>query len=215
MVAAADNVDAHIIACFDDTGLDAARAIATKPVIGIGEASLHAVSLVAHSFCVVTTLSRSVPIIEDNIRRYGFSHRCRRVLASDIPVLDLERPESGASERISELIREGIRLGAEGVALGCAGMAEFASALQRKHDIHRCGWSRRLGRPCADSDTLRPHALQTWRVDDAGPREGAGQVRMTQAAPRKQCVRSTSDWHHTSALSTRAALNFGLWRRGC
>ncbi|MER9655176.1 aspartate/glutamate racemase family protein [Mesorhizobium sp. M0152] len=130
-----DNVDAHIIACFDDTGLDAARAIATKPVIGIGEASLHAVSLVAHSFCVVTTLCRSAPLIEDNIRRYGFSHRCRRVFASDIPVLELDRPESGASERISELIREGIRLGAEGVALGCAGMAAFASALQRKHDL--------------------------------------------------------------------------------
>lgn len=26
-------------------------------------------------------------------------------------------------------------VGADGVALGCAGMAEFASALQRKHDI--------------------------------------------------------------------------------
>ncbi|MER8583023.1 aspartate/glutamate racemase family protein [Mesorhizobium sp. M1423] len=135
VAAEAQHVDAHIIACFDDTGLDAARAIATKPVIGIGEASFHAVSLVAHSFCVVTTLSRSVPLIEDNIRRYGFSHRCRRVFASDIPVLELERPESGASERISEFIREGIRLGAEGIALGCAGIAEFASALQRKHDI--------------------------------------------------------------------------------
>ncbi|MES0151350.1 aspartate/glutamate racemase family protein [Mesorhizobium sp. M0012] len=44
-----DNVDAHIIACLDDTGLDAARAIATKPVIGIGKASLHpsALSLTA------------------------------------------------------------------------------------------------------------------------------------------------------------------------
>ncbi|MER9944202.1 aspartate/glutamate racemase family protein [Mesorhizobium sp. M0092] len=135
VAAEAQHVDAHIIACFDHTGLDAARAIATKPVIGIGEASFHAVSLVAHSFCVVTTLSRSVPLIEDNIRRYGFSHRCRRVFASDIPVLELERPESGASERISEFIREGIRLGAEGIALGCAGMAEFASPLQRKHDI--------------------------------------------------------------------------------
>jgi allantoin racemase len=57
------------------------------------------------------------------------------VFACDIPVLELERPESDASERISELIRKGIVLGAEGVALGCAGMAEFASTLQRKHDV--------------------------------------------------------------------------------
>lgn len=130
-----EGVDAHIIACFDDTGLDAARAIATKPVIGIGEASFHAVSLVTHSFCVVTTLSRSAPVIEDNILRYGFSQRCRRVFATDIPVLELEKPASGAGERISAFIRKGMEIGAEGVALGCAGMTEFAQDLQRAHGI--------------------------------------------------------------------------------
>lgn len=130
-----DGVDAHIIACFDDTGLDAARAVASKPVIGIGEASFHAVSLVAHSFCVVTTLSRSAPVIEDNIHRYGFSTRCRRVFATDIPVLELESPESGAFEKISSFIRQGLALGAEGVALGCAGMAAFAQDLQQTHGV--------------------------------------------------------------------------------
>jgi allantoin racemase len=63
----------------------------------------------------------------------GFARRCRRVFASDIPVLDLEEPESGAFERISEFIRQGVALGAEGVALGCAGMAHFAADLQREH----------------------------------------------------------------------------------
>ncbi|WP_105382994.1 aspartate/glutamate racemase family protein [Neorhizobium alkalisoli] len=135
VAAEVDGADAHIIACFDDTGLDAARAIATKPVIGIGEASFHAVSLVAHSFCVVTTLSRSAPVIEDNILRYGFSQRCRRVFATDIPVLELENPTNGAAERISAFIRKGKEIGAEGVALGCAGMAEFAEDLQRAHAI--------------------------------------------------------------------------------
>ncbi|MBO9197525.1 aspartate/glutamate racemase family protein [Rhizobium sp. 16-449-1b] len=135
LAAEADGADAHIIACFDDTGLDAARAVATKPVIGIGEASFHAVSLVAHSFCVVTTLSRSAPVIEDNIHRYGFGRRCRRVFASDIPVLELENPETGAVGKISGFIDEAIALGAEGVALGCAGMAEFALELQDRHGI--------------------------------------------------------------------------------
>lgn len=135
VAAEAEGFDAHIIACFDDTGLDAARAVATKPVIGIGEASFHAASLVAHSFCVVTTLSRSAPVIEDNIRRYGFADRCRRVYATDIPVLELENPETGAFEKISDFIRKGMASGAEGVALGCAGMAEFAADLQRTHGI--------------------------------------------------------------------------------
>src|SRR5438270_2010982 len=33
------NADAYIVACFDDTGLDAARCWATAPVVGIGEAA--------------------------------------------------------------------------------------------------------------------------------------------------------------------------------
>jgi allantoin racemase len=130
-----NGADAHIIACFDDTGLDAARAIASKPVIGIGEASFHAASLVAHSFCVVTTLSCSAPIIEDNIQRYGFGRRCRQVFATDIPVLELENPESRAADRISDFIEKSIQLGAEAVVLGCAGMAEFAAELQEKHKL--------------------------------------------------------------------------------
>ncbi|MCO5733341.1 aspartate/glutamate racemase family protein [Rhizobium sp. SSA_523] len=135
VAAEADGVDAHIIACFDDTGLDAARAVARKPVIGIGEASFHAVSLVAHSFAVVTTLSRSAPVIEDNINRYGFGRRCRKVFATDIPVLELENPASGAVEMISAMIVKAKDMGVEGISLGCAGMADFAQGLQREHAI--------------------------------------------------------------------------------
>ena len=49
-------VDATIIACFDDTGLDAARSFSAAPVIGIGEAAFHLASLIAGKFSVVTTL---------------------------------------------------------------------------------------------------------------------------------------------------------------
>ena len=34
--AEADGCDGHVIACFDDTGLDAARCLARAPVVGIG-----------------------------------------------------------------------------------------------------------------------------------------------------------------------------------
>ncbi|WP_347312073.1 aspartate/glutamate racemase family protein [Defluviimonas sp. SAOS-178_SWC] len=120
---------AHVIACFDDTGLDAARAMSVYPVIGLGEAALHLTSLLAQQFCVVTTLSRSVPTLRANILRYGFERRCPHVLASDIPVLDLHRPESGARERIRALIAHGMQNGAEAAILGCAGMADLAAGL--------------------------------------------------------------------------------------
>src|ERR1700722_16013677 len=89
-------VSAHIIACFDDTGLEAARSLASAPVIGIGEAAFHLASLVAHRFAVVTTLSRSIPTIETNLVKYGLDRRCARVRACEVPVLALDHAASGA-----------------------------------------------------------------------------------------------------------------------
>ena len=82
--------DGYVVACFDDTGLDAARVIARAPVVGIGEAACHIASLVAGRFSIVTTLSRSIPALEHNLVRYGLASRCARVRASDVPVLELE-----------------------------------------------------------------------------------------------------------------------------
>ncbi|WEX09131.1 aspartate/glutamate racemase family protein [Chelativorans sp. AA-79] len=127
-----DGAMAHVIACFDDTGLDAARALSRRPVVGVGEAALHMASLVAQEFCVVTTLSRSVPTLRMNILRCGFERRCPQVLASDIPVLELHRPESGAWEKLSTLIVRALENGAEAAVLGCAGMADFSAELQAR-----------------------------------------------------------------------------------
>lgn len=85
-----NGADAYIIACFDDTGLDAARATAKAPVIGIGEAGFHVASLIAARFAVVTTLDVSIVPIEHNLRKYGLAERCARVRAAQVPVLALE-----------------------------------------------------------------------------------------------------------------------------
>jgi allantoin racemase len=133
---AAPGADAYVIACFDDTGLDAARCLTTAPVIGIGEAAFHMASLVAYRFSVVTTLSRSIPAIEHNLAKNGFGGRCGRVRASDIPVLDLEIPGSDAHQRISKEIENAIvEDRAEAIVLGCAGMADLAAALSREHGL--------------------------------------------------------------------------------
>ena len=131
-----DGVDAHIIACFDDTGLDAARALADAPAIGIGEAAFHMASLVAGKFSVVTTLSRSIPAIEHNLVRYGLSSRCARVRASEVPVLALEDPASDAAARIAdEIERAKAEDRAEAIVLGCAGMADLAARLSKAHGL--------------------------------------------------------------------------------
>ncbi len=133
---ASGGASAYIIACFDDTGLDAARSAAIAPVIGIGEAAFHVASLVASRFTVITTLSRSVPIIERNLAISGLAARCARVRATDIPVLALEDPASNARARISEMVEAAIRdERADGIVLGCAGMAGLAAELSAAYQL--------------------------------------------------------------------------------
>jgi allantoin racemase len=129
-------VDAHVIACFDDTGLDAARALASAPVIGIGEAAFHLASLIAGKFSVVTTLARSIPAIEHNLVRYGLAARCARVRAADVAVLSLEEPASPARRKIEAEIEAAKREDrAEAIVLGCAGMADLAASLTHTHGL--------------------------------------------------------------------------------
>ncbi len=125
-----------VIACFDDTGLDAARCITKGPVVGIGEAAFHCASLVCGRFSVITTLSRSVPAIQHNLVRYGLASRCASVRASEVPVLDLERHKSAATATILAAIADARSTdGCEAIVLGCAGMADLADELSRETGI--------------------------------------------------------------------------------
>jgi allantoin racemase len=130
------DVDAVIIACFDDTGLDAMRCLFDVPVIGIGEAGYHAAAMVAHRFSVVTTLSRSVAGISDNLARYGLAARCASVRATDIPVLKLEEGDPASLDQIRAEIAAAISQDkAEAIVLGCAGMADLMQQLSTEFGI--------------------------------------------------------------------------------
>lgn len=121
---------AHVIACFDDPGLNAAREVAAGPVIGICQAALQVAGMVSGRFSIVTTLPRSVPIIEDLVQSYGMDRRCRRVRSIDLPVLALEEDPARAEALIAaEITAARAQDGAEAVVLGCAGMAEMCERL--------------------------------------------------------------------------------------
>ena len=123
--------DACIIACFGDPGLLAVREIATGPVLGIAEAAMHAASFIATGFSVVTTLERTRIIAEHLVRNYGMEHHCRRVRATEIPVLELENPASNARAMIlAECERAIVEDGCGAIVLGCAGMADLNQFLE-------------------------------------------------------------------------------------
>ena len=126
----AGEYDAAIIACFDDTGLDAARSFADVPVLGLCESAVATAGFLAQRFTVVTTLERSRVLIDNLVRRYGMGGRAK-VRASDIPVLQLEDPASGAIGKLrAEIERALAEDGAEAIVLGCSGMTDLARELQ-------------------------------------------------------------------------------------
>lgn len=128
--AEARGVAAHVIACFDDPGLHAAREVASAPVLGICQSALQVASTIAARFSIVTTLPRSVTIIEDLVHEYGAGHLCRKVRCVEMAVLDLEQDPGETFARLCaeiELAKQ--HDGAEAIVLGCAGMADMCNRL--------------------------------------------------------------------------------------
>ncbi|MEM7255628.1 MAG: aspartate/glutamate racemase family protein, partial [Pseudomonadota bacterium] len=129
-ISAHADADGVIVGCFDDTGVDAARCITDRPVIGICQAAMQHAAVVATRFSVVTTLSRSVPALEHLALKYGYERLCRRVRASEVPVLALEDGDPTALNKIKAEIALALRDDeAEAIVLGCGGMADLATQL--------------------------------------------------------------------------------------
>ncbi len=173
--AEASGAAAHVIACFDDPGLSAAREVASGPVIGICQAAVQVAVTIASRFSVITTLPRSVPVIEDLLVLYGASHRCRRVRAVDLPVLTLEADAGLARSRLlAEAIVARDEDLVDAIVLGCAGMAEL------------CDWlSKEIGLPVIDGVTAAVKLAEAlaaggFRTSKAGayafPRDKAGDL---------------------------------------
>lgn len=132
----AQDYEAVIIACFDDTGLDALRCLTDKPVVGIGEAGYRMAAMLCNKFSVVTTLARSVPALEHNLMRYGMDRQCQRVRSSEVPVLELEHANPAAYKKIEDEIGRAIAEDrAEAIVLGCAGMADLAAAMSERFGV--------------------------------------------------------------------------------
>lgn len=129
-------VDGVIVGCFDDTGVDAARTVSDVPVIGICQASCQYATVLASSFTIVTTLSRSVAALHKRVLDYGFERHCNNIRASDIPVLALESCDEDAMRRLHRECEQAIEVDrSEAIILGCAGMVELQQQLQDYYGV--------------------------------------------------------------------------------
>jgi allantoin racemase len=130
------DTDAFVIACFGDTGVPAAREVATCPVVGMTEAALQTACLVAHRFVVITLPARTIAHSDRVVRALGLEHRCT-VTAVDVAVAELVDGSTHLLDAFAEAARAADH--AEAVVLGCAGLADLVDPL-----------SDRLGVPVID-----------------------------------------------------------------
>lgn len=125
------DTDAYVVACFGDTGVQAAREVATCPVVGMTEAALQTACLIAHRFVVVTLPARTVAHSDRVIRSLGLEHRCS-VVAVDVPVAELVGGSTHLLDAFTDAARTAMAEdGAEAVVLGCAGLADLVGPLSR------------------------------------------------------------------------------------
>jgi allantoin racemase len=125
------NFDAFIVACHDDPNLDVIKEITTKPVIGIGEASMKMASMLGHRFSVVSTSPHSIPIKEELVRKYHLQN----VLAS-IRAPDEDMRKYNEERMFLEVAKLAVEEDmAEVIVLGCAGMTSLDKYIQKALNV--------------------------------------------------------------------------------
>ena len=96
-----EGYDAIVIYCFSDVGIDAIRENVRIPVIGPGETSLTAASMICNRFTVLTSESINIPRTYRRLMRNGIAReKMAAVRALDIPIGELR--QSGGYRKISE-----------------------------------------------------------------------------------------------------------------
>ncbi|MXP51345.1 aspartate/glutamate racemase family protein [Pantoea sp. SoEX] len=123
----------HIIACFGDPGLLAAREISIAPVIGMAEAAMHIATLLSTKFSIITTLPRASFIIRQLVQQYGMTNYCASIRNINCSVLELANNKKILKENIFQCCLESKNKdGIGAIILGCAAMSDLAPLLTQE-----------------------------------------------------------------------------------
>lgn len=132
-----EGFDAIVIYCFSDVGLDAIRENVRIPVIGPGEVSLAAAHMLCNRFTVLTSESANIPRTYRRLMRNGMARdKMVSVRALDIPIGELRVNPKATEEYLRAVCEKAVEEDhADGVILGCLGMAGYGRMLERELPI--------------------------------------------------------------------------------
>jgi allantoin racemase len=129
-----EGIDAAIIGCFGDPGLEAARELVAMPVIGPGEASLLLAAQLAHRITILSVFDSLAASHRTQAFRAGILDKLASVRGLNIPVLELMRDPDATFSKIVRVGRQAIEQdGAEVLIFGCMTMS-FLGVAQKLSD---------------------------------------------------------------------------------
>lgn len=127
-----EGFDVAVIGCFYDTGLRAAREVATRIAVAAPcESTLHIATTLGDSFSVIVGRRKWVPEMRDNVLRYGFRDRLASFKPVELGVHDFQTDHELTKTRLTAAAAEALTDdGAEVIILGCTAEFGFFAELQ-------------------------------------------------------------------------------------
>lgn len=126
-----EGVDAVVIDCMGDPGLQLARELVSIPVLGPAEVSFHTAAMLGSLFTFVTVLDSVRPLFLKLARSYGVLDRVASFRSVNVPVLEvtsnLERLQQQLCEHSLAAVQEDR---ASVIVLGCTGFVGLADSVE-------------------------------------------------------------------------------------
>jgi allantoin racemase len=170
-----DGMEAVVINCMGDPGMQAGREAVSIPVIGPCEATMHVASMLGHTFSVITVMQTLRRQFENQAKIYGVRDKLASVRGVEIPVLELEADHG---RMVRSLTDEAVKCveedGAHVMLFGCTGMLGAAQEVEeglraRGYDsvpvIDSMVWAIKMAEAMVDMG-LR-HSKLSWPVPPA------------------------------------------------
>jgi len=124
------DVQAVVIACFSDPGLEEVRQHATIPVFGLGREGVRAALALGERVGVVAVADAAIARHQQYWQRLGVQDQVVQERAVNLPVAASGDPGLAFERMKSAALALRDHDGADVILLGCAGMANMRAALQ-------------------------------------------------------------------------------------
>ena len=150
VIAESEGMDAVIINCASDPGIDAAREVASIPVIGPAQAAFSLSTMLAQQFSVIAILERDIPDLDRMFRVYGILDRIASVRVMNIPVLDLFKDRNKAIDAMTKAALLALKEDrAEAITFDCTGLTGIVDDV--KSNLSKEGFDVPVIEPVASS----------------------------------------------------------------